>query len=68
MLARVNLWVLAYWTASIVNMSFDVYLEGPQGGIWFWCLVGYIIALTLTQDALVKQNSPAMISLSPASS
>ena len=67
-LARVNLWILAYWTASIVNMSFDVYLEGPQGGIWFWCIVGYIIALTLTQDALVKQSSPAMTSLSPASS
>jgi len=65
-LARVNLWIMAYWVASIVNMSFDVYLEGPQGGIWFWCLVGYIIALTLTQDALIKQSSPAMVSPSPA--
>ena len=51
-LANVNLWLLAYWLALIVNMSFDVYLEGPQGGIWFWCLVGFIIALTLSQDAL----------------
>ena len=59
-LANVNLWILAYWLALIVNMSFDVYLEGPQGGIWFWCLVGYIIALTLYQDSLIKQSSLAM--------
>ena len=45
-LANVNLWVLAYWMAFIVNMTFDVYLEGPQGGIWFWSLIGFTIALT----------------------
>ena len=40
---------MAYFTAFLVNMSFDVYLEGPQGGIWFWCLIGYAIALTRAQ-------------------
>jgi O-antigen ligase len=39
-----NVWVLTYWIATIVNGSFDVYLEGPQGGIWSWCLVGLGIA------------------------
>ena len=24
-----------YWTAAVVNGSFDVYLEGPMGAIWF---------------------------------
>jgi hypothetical protein len=24
----------------MVNTSFDPYLEGPQGGIWFWSLFG----------------------------
>ena len=43
--ANVNLWVLAYWFAFMVNASFDVFLEGPQGGIWFWCLFGFGIAL-----------------------
>ncbi|ABF44100.1 O-antigen ligase family protein [Deinococcus geothermalis] len=43
--AKLNLWVLAYWAAFIVNASFDVYLEGPQGGIWFWSLFGFGIAL-----------------------
>lgn len=47
--AKVNLWIMAYFTAFLVNMSFDVYLEGPQGGIWFWCLIGYAIALTRAQ-------------------
>ena len=58
-LANVNLWLILYWLAFIVNMSFDVYLEGPQGGIWFWCLVGYAIALTVYQDALeARPNAP----------
>jgi O-Antigen ligase len=48
-LAKVNLWIVAYLTAFLVNMSFDVYLEGPQGGIWFWSLIGYAIALTRAQ-------------------
>ena len=42
--ARVNLWILAYWTAFMVNGMFDVFLEGPQGGIWFWSLFGFGIA------------------------
>ncbi|WP_218080090.1 O-antigen ligase family protein [Anthocerotibacter panamensis] len=52
--AKLNLWVLAYWTAFMVNASFDVYLEGPQGGIWFWSLMGFGIALLLAQP-----NQPA---------
>jgi hypothetical protein len=47
--AKVNLWIMAYLTAMLLNMSFDVYLEGPQGGIWFWCLVGFAMALVYTQ-------------------
>jgi hypothetical protein len=40
-------WVLGYWCAFLVNASFDVYLEGPQGGIWFWCIFAYGLALVL---------------------
>jgi len=39
-LAKVAAWVLVFWTAIMVNTSFDPYLEGPQGGIWFWALFG----------------------------
>ena len=42
--ARIQLWLLAYWCAFLVNASFDVFIEGPQGGIWFWCITGLGIA------------------------
>lgn len=32
--------VFAYWVAMMVDTSFDPYLEGPQGGIWFWVIFG----------------------------
>ena len=48
-LAKLNLWVLAYWWAFMVNAGFDVFLEGPQGGIWFWSLFGFGISLILYQ-------------------
>jgi O-antigen ligase/polysaccharide polymerase Wzy-like membrane protein len=42
---RASIFVLTYWVAMIVNMSFDVYLEGPMGGIWFWTIWGYGLAI-----------------------
>ncbi len=41
---RVNIWILAYWLALVVNGSFDVFIEGPQGGIWFWSVIGLGVA------------------------
>lgn len=49
--ARVNLWILSFWLAFMVNAAFDVYLEGPQGGVWFWCLIGFGIAALQAQRA-----------------
>lgn len=42
--ANIFLWIFAYWMAFLINASFDVYLEGPQGGIWFWCVFGFGLA------------------------
>ncbi|HVE80286.1 MAG TPA: O-antigen ligase family protein [Gemmatimonadaceae bacterium] len=39
--------VIAYWVAFLVNATFDVYLEGPMGGIWFWTLFGFGLAAAL---------------------
>jgi len=47
--ARLNLWILAYWLAFVVAMSFGVYLEGPYGGIWFWSLMGLGVAVLQAQ-------------------
>jgi hypothetical protein len=37
-------WLFVYGAAAVINGSFDVYLQGPQGGIWFWVIVGLGIA------------------------
>jgi len=48
-IAAVGGWLLAYWTAMMVNTSFDPYIEGPQGGIWFWAVFGLgMVVMRLT--------------------
>jgi O-antigen ligase len=59
-LANLSIWVLSFFMAFVINASVDVFLEGPQGGIWFWCLVGYAIALTEEQRVLLAQPARAM--------
>ena len=59
-LASINLFVMAYTVAFLVNMSFDVYLEGPQGGIWFWSLVGFGIALSERQKREERRSPRVM--------
>lgn len=46
--ARAGAWLLAYWAALLVNASFDVFIEGPQGGIWFWSVMGAGMAVMET--------------------
>jgi O-antigen ligase/polysaccharide polymerase Wzy-like membrane protein len=48
--SRVLLWILIYWLAMLVNMSFDPYLEGPMGGIWFWSVIGFGLVVATTDD------------------
>jgi O-antigen ligase len=42
--AGVFLFVGAYWLAFMINTAFDVFLEGPMGGIWFWTVYGVGLA------------------------
>ena len=35
------LFAACYWLANVVNASFDVALEGPMLGVWFWCQTGF---------------------------
>ena len=42
--ARLFLFLIAYWLSFQVNGTFDVYLEGPMGGIWFWTVLGVGLA------------------------
>jgi O-antigen ligase len=42
--ADLFLFLLAYWLAFMINATFDVFLEGPMGGIWFWTIFGVGLA------------------------
>jgi hypothetical protein len=53
----VNLWIICFWLAAFVNMSFDVYLEGPQGGMWFWSIIGLGVAALRVQAHEARQAS-----------
>jgi hypothetical protein len=64
--ARLNLWILAYWIAFLVNASFDVSLEGPQQGICFWSLFGFGMAALEVQrrkGAVAAGNSDKLLSI-----
>ena len=49
--SRLFLWIACYCISMLVNASFDVALEGPMLGIWFWCIIGMGIGMTLIYDA-----------------
>jgi hypothetical protein len=45
-----------FGVALLVNASFDVYLEGPMGGIWFWCIYGLGLG-----SLWIYQNCPQVL-------
>jgi len=55
--ARLLLWILAYWIAILLNASFDVYLEGPPGGFWYWSLLAAGIALSAPITAAARPDA-----------
>lgn len=60
--AAIELWLLIYWLAMMLNASFDVYLEGPQGGIWFWSIVGLGLAALAVERSAPATATPAAVS------
>lgn len=49
--------LVAYWLAMHLNAAFDVYFEGPMGGIWFWTVFGVGIGA-----AYVHRHYPHVLS------
>jgi O-Antigen ligase len=47
---KIFVFLLAYWVALLINASFDVFLEGPMGGIWFWSVIGTGLAGVYVYD------------------
>jgi hypothetical protein len=55
---RIDAWLFAYWVAMLINTSFDPYLEGPQGGIWFWAVIGLGFAAIRAQMPFMNASAP----------
>ena len=53
--AGLLVWLIVFWAAALVNASFDVYLQGPHGGIWFWSVVG--LGIALAREAPARSDS-----------
>lgn len=44
----VFIFLLAYGAAFMCNATFDVFIEGPMGGVWFWTVFGAGLAAVWT--------------------
>jgi hypothetical protein len=53
--ASIDAWLLIYWLAICANAAFDPYLEGPQGGIWYWSIVGIGLYVLRLQHAELRE-------------
>jgi hypothetical protein len=49
--ARLFLFVICYVMAIVINATFDVTLEGPMQGVWFWSLFGFGIGSVMVYRA-----------------
>ncbi|CCE05608.1 O-antigen polymerase precursor [Bradyrhizobium sp. STM 3843] len=45
------IFIACYTLAILINASFDVVLEGPMQGIWFWCLFGFGVGSVMVYRA-----------------
>ncbi len=46
-------WIACYLMAILIDASFDVALEGPMMGVWFWSLFGLGISASMVYGAYV---------------
>ena len=45
------LFVCCYVMSMLIDATFDVALEGPMLGVWFWCLFGFGIGSVMVYRA-----------------
>ena len=56
--ANLFLFIACYAAAILINAMFDVVLEGPMQGIWFWCLFGFGVGSVMIYRARPVSESP----------
>lgn len=54
-----------YWAAFMTNTTFDVFIEGPMGGIWLWCIYGAGIACAHIYKRHPELLTPAKVAPAP---
>lgn len=55
--ANILLWISCYLASIVIDASFDVAIEGPMLGIWFWSLFGLGIAASMIfQYEMAQRN------------
>jgi hypothetical protein len=62
------LFTICYVMSVVINATFDVALEGPMQGIWFWCLVGFGIGSVMIyryQTSFISQEQVVPRKLMP---
>jgi hypothetical protein len=71
----VMLFLFMYYLGFMINGSFDVFIEGPMGGIWFWTVYGTGVGAlwiwrkcpeVLADSTLAAHESPGRAQLLPA--
>jgi hypothetical protein len=55
--ANIFTWITCYALAIVIDASFDVALEGPMLGIWFWSLFGLGIAASMIYRWEVSEDT-----------
>ena len=58
-------WLAGVWVACMVNASFDVFLEGPMGGVWLWSVMGIGLAAARLQATHPGLLNPLDLPLPP---
>jgi hypothetical protein len=66
--ANLFLWIACYGLAIVIDASFDVALEGPMLGIWFWSLFGLGTASTMVYRMRLSTGSVMPLLYPPPSS
>jgi hypothetical protein len=56
-------WLFVAWIAALVNASFDPYLQGPHGGIWFWSMIG--LAIVAIEASGEQEHEPVVAPATP---
>jgi hypothetical protein len=56
--ARFFVFIVCYVISIVIDASFDVALEGPMIGIWFWTMIGMGIGTSLIYWARRPARSP----------